>query len=228
MENKKPPVVEDLGPTFGTKEAHESYGTIRINKIHGDQVLFGSSIDHYEVIKLTVSPAVKYRTLNHDRYSDNGQPLIEVLLSKAQLADMILSPNIGNGVPCTLYTVNGKKMDGCPRVNKRQEIVDEFNNAVMDTTKNCNQLKKAANEILNSKGAIKKADKEQLQDLIFKMIKNVQDSLPFIQSQFNEQCERTTDEMKSEVQSYLDSTVRSLGIQGLEELAQKRLTNDTL
>jgi hypothetical protein len=49
------------------------------------------------------------------------------------------------------------------------------------------------------------------------------DSIPFVQSQFNEAMDKTVTEARAEVEAFVDNKIRSLGIQALEGEVQKAL-----
>lgn len=87
------------------KKEHPSYGIIRIarSSVSGrGTALFGSSIMHNNVIRLTITPGVMERDANEDRFFPKERMkdrLIEVEMSYTQFAEAITSLNMGQGVP---------------------------------------------------------------------------------------------------------------------------------
>ena len=84
---------------FRDREEHESYGLVGVSRISGsDRNLFGSSIRHKNTMMLRVKRANKERHLNRDWYHAN-ETIVEVEMSPVQYAEMISSPNVGEGIP---------------------------------------------------------------------------------------------------------------------------------
>lgn len=110
-----------------TVETHESYGMVGLSRFTcgggKGMNLFGSSIQHYSGMTLTIREAVKRRNLNREWYG--GRRIIaEVTLSPAQFAEMIMTPNVGDGVPCTINFVTGEGTKAeCPEYNQRHRLV---------------------------------------------------------------------------------------------------------
>src|SRR5271157_1249307 len=97
-----------------TIDKHESYGMIGINRVSGATNLFGSEALHHSFIRIEIRRAEMRRSLSNDWPYANSVPLIVVDLSHTQFGSLITSPGIGNGVTCTLKSVNGEEMEECP------------------------------------------------------------------------------------------------------------------
>lgn len=98
-----------------TVEKHESYGMVSINRTSsGGTYLFGSIMNHHSFITLTIKHAKVRRHLAQDWYSADSLPIVEIELSHTQFAELITSPGIGDGVPCTIRGLNGKLLKECP------------------------------------------------------------------------------------------------------------------
>lgn len=220
--NKIDPVQEDAG-VLGTKETHPCYGMIGLNRqTHpGGTVLFGSSIPHSNVFSLSIRPAAKYRSLNSDRYFGDRNAHIEVLISGTQLIDLITSPNMGDGIPCTIHRLNGEKIDECPDTNQRKKYEDEFDATIKDATQQALDLEVQIAELLERKGTIKKAEKEELRRMVGAVVSKLRSTIPFIQSQFNEAMDDTVTEAKGEVEAFFSAKIEALGLESLRsELEQ--------
>jgi len=224
MANKIDPVQEDAD-VLGVKETHPCYGMIGLNRqTHpGGTILFGSSIPHSNVFSLTIRPASKYRNLNSDRYYGERNPHIEVLISGTQLIDLITSPNMGDGIPCTIHRLNGEKIDDCPDTNQRKKFEDEFDATVKEATQQAMELEVQIAELLERKGTIKKADKEELRRMVGAVVSKLRSTVPFIQSQFNEAIDRTVTEAKGEVEGFFTSKVEALGLEALKDQLEQFL-----
>lgn len=90
------------------KKQHPSYGMIRFarSSIGGSgTALFGSSIMHNNVIRLSISKGMMEREGNEDWFlagTDINDMIVEVEMSYTQFAEAITSLNIGEGIPVTI------------------------------------------------------------------------------------------------------------------------------
>lgn len=101
-------------PEETTKQAHESFGLLQINRVEGHTNLFGCHADsssHF--IQLVIRSAVRYRRLHQDSYSD-GAILFSGYLSPAQYTEAITSLTTGACVPFTLRRQMGREVPPCP------------------------------------------------------------------------------------------------------------------
>jgi len=83
-----------------TKEPY--MGQIQANRISGGNInLYGSNIQHHEVISITINASQTYRDYNQD-YFTPLETKVEVWLSPAQWAELLTRMNVGGGTPCTI------------------------------------------------------------------------------------------------------------------------------
>jgi len=208
------------------KEEHESFGMIaahRTNGGHGN--LFGSSIAHYNTIRISIKRADKRRHLNSDWFHGKEE-LIEVELSPSQFADFITSMNMGDGVPCTLRRVAGQQMELCPETNQRQKFEEEFKGKVRGATDQMSKIVAEANEILDQK-TLKKADRDSLKEMLNRLMMEVRSNMPFVQSQFNEAMDQTVREAKGEVEAFVAQRINSLGQSAIEKMGLSTMLEST-
>ena len=153
--SKPNPVTNVLGDT----ESHESYGMVEISRYtcNPPQNFFGSSVRHHSGISLRIHKAIKRRSLAEDRYFAQGT-IIEVDMSAAQFADMVCSPNIVYGVPCTLRFLAmpegvplGKPLAPCPEESVRQRIQEDFEEKMEAMTKEMVKLTEQTKAILGQR-----------------------------------------------------------------------------
>lgn len=84
------------------RKTHPAYGMLSFSRrTGGKQSLFGSSIEHKDVIAMTLRHGEVDRQLNRDWYHGT-EVIAEVEMSYAQFAEAITSMNIGTGVPVTI------------------------------------------------------------------------------------------------------------------------------
>lgn len=199
-------------------DKHESYAMLGISRTtcSGGLNLFGSSIKHYNTIRLRIKPAEVDRHLNRDWYHGAMIPYIEVEMSYSQFAEAITSLNQGDGIPVTLRYLNGKQIEECPFTNKRQEFEDEFEKKMKDISNKLKVLTETTEELLNSKKPLTKTEKDEVLSSIKSIRQEVGMNIPFIQQSFNEQMDKTVLEAKGEVEGFVLNKIISTGIEGLK------------
>lgn len=200
-------------------EKHPSYGLLAFSRVSGgESTLFGSSIKHNERIRMEVKRARIDRHLNNDWFHESGPPIIEAEMSYAQFAEAITSMNMGTGIPITLVREQGKGIPQTDFVNKRLQFEQEFEQSMGELEERISQLTEKAEDILTNKKTVSKGDR----DVILKELRSVKQqvaaNLPFVQSQFNEQMDKTVQAAKSEVEAFTMRKVTELGLSSIEQL----------
>jgi hypothetical protein len=198
---------------------HESYAMMGISRITSSrgENLFGSSLKHQNMIRIKIAPARIDRHLNRDWFHATHVPYIEVEMSYSQFAEAITSLNVGDGVPVTLRRLNGKQIEECPQIDKRQEFEHEFENQMSDIAKSLKKLTEQAESLLSEKKPPTKADKEAILHGIKMLRQEVESNIPFIQQSFNEQMDKTVLEAKGEVEGFVMHKIISAGLDGLQK-----------
>ena len=202
-----------------TTMEHESFAMLGLTRssCSFSQNLFGSSIQHSHTIKLKISPTKIDRMLNRDWFHANTKPYIEVEMSYSQFAEAITSMNVGDGVPVTLRRLDGKMIEDCPQFDKRQEFEKEFEKEMQKIGKSLRVLTEQAEALLSEKKPPTKADKETILKGIKMLRQEIESNVPFIQSSFNEQMDKTVLEAKGEVEGFVMHKVISTGLEGLQK-----------
>ena len=194
---------------------HESFAMLGLTRssCSFSQNLFGSSIQHSHTIKLKIAPAKIDRMLNRDWFHANTKPYIEVEMSYSQFAEAITSMNVGDGVPVTLRRLDGKTIEDCPQFDKRQE----FEKEMLKIGKSLRVLTEQAEALLSEKKPPTKEDKETILKGIKALRQEIESNVPFIQSSFNEQMDKTVLEAKGEFEGFVMHKVISTGLEGLQK-----------
>lgn len=208
---------------FEKRERHESYGMVGFSRYtsSGGQNFFGSAIKSATGIELTIKKASRYRHLNND-WIHGEEEIVSVQLSPNQFADLITCMNQGDGVPCTISTINGKRMADPPETHIRAQFDAEFEKDVKDTVVRSEQNLKELKTLLE-KPSLGKKDREQIFKMASDIIGHVKGGMPFIQQQFNEAMDKVVTAARAEVEAFMEQKIRSLGIQKLQDDAQKAL-----
>lgn len=196
-----------------------TYGMIDISRgqIGGvGKRLFGSDVKHNNVISLVVRRGYYDRGISNDWYYGNEE-LIRIDLSPVQFAEAITNMNT-NGVPCTIVRYNGETMGEVPNLDNKKEVFrKEFNNSIKNTTKDINDLISNVEELISSKKAINKSDKEHILNVLNSISRELNSNIPFMTKCFDEQIEKSVSHSKAEVEAYVQYKINSLGLKALNE-----------
>lgn len=203
---------------------HESFGMIGITNCNSNIgiPLFGSSIKHDRFISLKIMRGDVTRNLHREWYYGK-ETIIEVYLSAAQFTNFITSPNMGQGVPCTIKFADGKEMSATPYFGQNemfaQELDADFKKAMQDT----DTLIKDAREILSKKGALRVSEKKELLGKIESLAQHIKANIPFLHKQFTRAMDKTVNAAKIEIEGFYTSTIMKLGKRALAKLNKPKL-----
>ena len=214
---------------FGTKTSHPSYGTLAFSRRTGRATpLFGSSIEHKDIIAMTLYHADITRGLHQDSiYGHNV--IAEVEMSYSQFAEAITSMNMGSGVPVTIrYTEKDGKIPPCDFVSKREQFTDEFKEKRKKATEDAQQLIKDVTELFSQKKALTKADKDAILNKLHHLNMDIGCNMDFIADQFNEQMDKTVMEAKGEIEAFMQNKVNSIASAALVEHREELLALENL
>lgn len=203
---------------FGIKTSHPSYGTLLFNRAYGEKTpLFGSSIEHSNVITMELRHADIERGLNRD-WVYGKAPIAKIEMSYSQFAEAITSFGCGSGVPCTIrYTEKDGRIPECDFVSKREQFTDEFKGKTKDVMNESQQLIQEVTDLFSQKKALTKADKEAVISKLRKLSMNIGCNLDFIADQFNEQMDKTVMEAKGEIESFCQNKINAIASAALVE-----------
>ena len=193
---------------------HPSFGMISLSRRQSASgvVLFGSSIQHRETMTLTISKASVDRNLSREWYH-NREEVVEVEMSSSQFAEFITSPNT-SGVPCTLKHVERKMIPEPPYESKKDMFSKEFENTMKNISTNMLENIDVLKSIL-SKKSINKGDKDEILDLFNEITSPLKNTIPFIETSFVEQMDRTVTEAKGEIESFISRRISEEGRKAL-------------
>lgn len=203
---------------FGVKTAHPSYGTLLFNRAYGDKTpLFGSSIEHSNVITMELRHADITRGLNRDDIFGN-KPIAIVEMSYSQFAEAITAFRQGTGVPVTIrYTEKDGRIPSCDFVSKREQFTGEFKEQTSKAMKKSEELIEEVAELFSSKKALTKTDKENILKKLNMLKSDIGSNIEFIADQFNEQMDKTVMEAKGEIESFCQNKINSIASGALVE-----------
>lgn len=148
---------------------HESHGMIGLYHTNGRRRFFGSALgthDHYMAIKIREG----YEVANMGRkWFAGGKLVCEIRLSNAQFAEMITTPNMNDGIPCTFSFREGHgEIDEDPKL-RDLEITQALTYAEEGTQEGIARLAEAlkrVSNLLNGRGTVRKKDLEPIRTLL--------------------------------------------------------------
>lgn len=201
-----------------TTDRHESYGMVGISRVSSSGThLFGSIARHRSFITLTVKRASRRRSLANDWYSAESLPLIEIEMSHTQFGELITSPGMGDGVPCTIRAVGGKMMEECPAPeNIESKFADDLKETTKETVAELKALRAQLNEsLLPGNKPLGKAEQRELLGKIESAIASIEDSIPFIEKSFGEEMEDQLNRAFGEVEAYAAHMIHNTGLKAI-------------
>ena len=210
---------------FGERITHPSYGTLAFSRrTGGARALFGSSIEHRDIIAMTLYHANITRDLHNDHIYGNDI-IAEVEMSYSQFAEAITSMNMGTGVPVTICrTEKDGRIPPCDFVSKREQFVNEFKEKRKKATEDSQQIIKDISELFSQKKTLTKADKDAILNKLHHLNMDIGCNMDFIADQFNEQMDKTVMEAKGEIEAFMQNKVNTIATAALVEHKDKLLT----
>lgn len=188
------------------KTTHESYGALTITHQHGPPIsLFGSPVEHSDVVRLEIHTASLLRSLHQDHILSDT-PIFVGYLSHSQLANALfaLAP-AGPPTPITIrYILGDKTFRNDPPPRDPRDLIDaEIQQSLHRILEQCDEL------IETSKGSAKRRARGLKAAL--------ENQIPFILERLRETHQQTADDAKQEVTAFIHRSLSQLGLQALAD-----------
>lgn len=201
--SEAPVTREGDGRMSDSVTTHPAFGQIGACRTQGQATLYGSDFKHQNFVVITISRSELHRGLSNDHHFAREQ-LIEVALSEAQWASFVSCMNVGDGVPCTIESIDGV---GVPSIELTEPVADKFA-AEMDQT------------LLDIQAALRKLEaNEKLPQWLRKEIGiqagRLTGSTGFVAAQFSEHIENAIEKARIEVNAYTLATIQRAGLAAL-------------
>lgn len=217
MNAQKPTVSKEKfgGSDDALVYTHPAFGMIRFARTNGSQKLFGSEVDNAGYISIEVMQGQECWHLHEKHYYANGRtPIIRLAMSYAQFAEAITNQNCGDGIPCTLEYIEGKRI---PAISENTVSVSE--QIKLDIKEQSKKITDTIDLLEGQISGLKLGEKQK--GLLIKTLdstrRELKSNLPFIISQCEEAVEHITTKAKIEVEAFAQSRIRDLGMQALAE-----------
>ena len=201
-----------------TESKHESYGMVGINRVSSSGTnLFGSITTHRSFITLTVKRASNRRHLAQDWIHADSRALIEIQMTHSQFAELITSPGIGDGAPCTIRAFDGKLVEECPPPEDfNSQYAEDLKATTKETVAGLEKLTQTLSQsLLPGEKALNKTELKALLGEIQSALSSITDSIPFIEKQFNEEMEVQRDKMVGEMEAVAGHLIHNIGLKAI-------------
>ena len=202
------------------KTTHPAYGIASIHRVSGNAGnLFGSSVDCNHYVELEISSGEEIDSGSYHSYLPTGKPHIRVVFSPAQFAELITSMNISSGVPCTIKDIAGEHIDKIPdeiHINELDRQKDNFKKQMKELSENLHNAQNRIKELL-SLPRLTKDQKEELRNVLYKGIQDIDSNIPFYMELFDEATDNIVQEAKAEIDATVHNCVLTAGIKALGE-----------
>ena len=208
---------------------HPSYGMLSFDRGHSShpRSLFGSSIKHREVIRLTLKEGKVDRGLNNDWYHGN-KTLFEVEMSYSQFAQLISSMNMGEGTPVTILRKGSEIVPECPFVDKSEQHLEEFKDSLENVYGESLSLIETVKEKFATKKSLTKSDKQEILNALHKISMNISCNQDYQLSSFQEQMDKTVTEAKGEIEAFYQNKLLQIANQALVENPEQLLSQSPI
>jgi hypothetical protein len=196
-------------------ETNPTWAMVGFSRQSGAQRLFGSDITHHTCVSLRITPCEVYRDLNETRMYGGNSPMVEVVLSDMQFAELLTTMNVGSGVPCTVrvHPQHGYLKYDAPKDNERDKINREL-------TGQCEKAMSSLDDVvaqINTLPLSAKA-KKALLSTVEVARRSITGHLPFIETQYKEAMDRLEREAKAAVDGFITHAIHSTGLDTLNQL----------
>lgn len=192
-----------------TEEEHPSFGMIgayRASISPPGSTLFDSDIRHQHSVFLRISHAQRRRELSHDWIFSRAE-IIEVEMSEAQWASFVSSMNT-SGVPCTLRTIEGERIEGLPFSPRLEQSMRETHEAAQRAFDDIKEAMRVYAELPSSPRGPKREAWLTLQARIQNAVPNVD----YAGKVLAEHAENVVQKARADVEAMVTQRAAQLGI----------------
>lgn len=199
-------------------DTHPSYGMMAINRITGTRRnLFGSALkEHGTTMRLVIKQGHRTHSSGLDNHYGTSQPIIEVEMSTSQFTQLITSMNMGDGVPCTILSTQGKRVEQAPEIETEFDRVrSSFGKKIKAISQKMEDHAAKIDSILNKK-TVSAADRKEIKGIFSNFILEIESNIPFILELFEESADKVVSHSKQEVEGFINQMVAITGIRSIK------------
>lgn len=201
------------------KESHESFGMIGWSRQHTTGMgngaeLFGSDLKHGNLCAIRIHQAKRERSLSKSWYFAE-KLLVEVVMSPHQFSEFLTTPNMGDGVPCTIrHTQTQRNIEYKGFETEGELHKKEFQDQMQNIKVKGKNVRRKIVEMKSGK-TIKKGDFTELSNMVDNLIMEVTSNVPFIGESFEKTMQKTVAAGKAEIETFIQHKIHSAGLDAL-------------
>ena len=194
---------------------HPSFGMLGFSRVNGNSgYLFGTNVqpDNYIEMRLYTG------RMKRDDIEDNFYPddnILTVKMSPVQFSELITSMNYASGVPCTITSFNGKKVEQAKNIENRKTVSERFFNDKMSKFAASINNNMTTAEKLIAKKNLSKKDQEELRMMLYGIQTELTSNIPFFRQMFQEEMDKIVVDAKAEIDAAMQHAVTKAGIKAL-------------
>lgn len=206
--------MNDMNDIEEKYKHHESMGMIGVSRISGyNDCMHGTDVPHSGWLELTIYKGTVKRGLHQEWYSEDGQ-YVRVQLTHSQFSEMISNMNCGNGVPCTVKSLMGKRMESPKQIDRTGQFSHEFKEDMKHVASEMDEVIKMMEDLYGKSGGTKK-EKEAILGKLRMTKQHIGSNMPFVEKQFGRCITKAQDDAKRNIEGHMMNIALSAAKRGL-------------
>lgn len=199
------------------EEQKDYMGVIRWGRLQcgAPQALFASEVRTDHPIYLEIHRAAVYRDLCDMTVMPDAKPYITVELTPVQWAEFLTAGNNGEGVPCTITRVDGKRMSPVEPRNLAKEYETDLNVAFNKFSSGLQRIEDELQTAIDSGKPLSKTRMQELKRSLCNVRNNSVSTVEFVRDRFKEDMAKVVMKAKAEVNAYAERQLIGKGVQCL-------------
>lgn len=195
----------DFGGRSDVKRSHPAFGMIGVSRVSGSATLFGSAIEHAGYLLIRIQTAFEIDSGYSHKRPFADKVVAEVCVSEAQWARFVSTPNVGEGVPCTIRYMRSGDMVAPPEIENDSDHVRRADDIQARAKEMVAQFQAAVDELdkLAKAGKATKADLQRVRALFLHPVDYAGSNAKFFADSMTKHMEGVVADVKSEVDAYV-------------------------
>ena len=215
----------------GVVYRHPAFGILKMSVTQSGgkgATLFGSNLNHNTYMHFQLQIGEESRINEAEiRYSKSYdrevKPIIaDFSMSMNQFVNLITTPNVGEGIPCTLNYYNTGSLFRAPPIdtseveNLTSRIKQDVRDAAKAESAKFEELLSAVDELV-AKGKAGKKDLADIRKSLSNLVGNLPSNLAFSVTLAEEAVDKMVTVGKGEIEATLMNSLKQLGIESIQE-----------
>lgn len=196
-------------------ETHPAWGLIGASRVSAGgtgYALFDSDILHHHFVVVRLRRAIRKRDLGHD-YKHGEDEIVQIAMSEAQWASFVSTMNVGDGVPCTIESVEKERLPGVEYEPRLAVSMDEVGRAA----------EKAIEQIQTAFDAYQEHKSVANRKALESAIRNAPANMSFAAKTLSEHAENVVQRARADIEAIVTAKADQLGIDAGDVPTQRLL-----